>query len=100
MVSCINCADLSRSPRRMSSRSRLAKILRLKKKQPARVLDLFAGCGGFSLGFAAAGFDIVGALEIDPLAAQSHALNFCTNASPMNSEEHAKPRDITKVEPE
>ena len=84
----------------MSQRSRLAKILRLREKQPARVLDLFAGCGGFSLGFAAAGFDILGALEIDPLAAKSHALNFCEGVGTAQFEEHAKARDITSAEPE
>src|SRR5690348_3440640 len=43
---------------------------------PLRVLDLFAGCGGLSLGFKAAGCEIVAAVEIDELAARSHAMNF------------------------
>jgi predicted RNA methylase len=43
--------------------------------------DLFSGCGGLSLGFQAAGCDIVAAMEIDALAAQSHAINFHRGAS-------------------
>ncbi|ABL77825.1 DNA cytosine methyltransferase [Thermofilum pendens] len=40
------------------------------------VLDLFAGAGGFSRGFAEEGFSIVGAVEVDPLAAEAFRLNF------------------------
>jgi DNA (cytosine-5)-methyltransferase 1 len=68
-------------------------------KRP-RVLDLFAGCGGLSLGFQAAGCDIVAAMEIDELAARSHAINFCKNKPDEEIEHHAKPRDITKIDPE
>ncbi|MBV5261228.1 DNA cytosine methyltransferase [Synechococcus moorigangaii CMS01] len=39
-------------------------------------IDLFAGCGGMSLGVEAAGFDIVAAVEIDPIHALVHELNF------------------------
>src|SRR3989304_5851397 len=56
-----------------------AKIKRLISDPSARLrgLDLFAGCGGLSLGFQAAGVSIVAAMEIDDLAARSHAINFC-----------------------
>lgn len=38
-------------------------------------IDLFAGCGGFSLGFRAAGFHSLAALEWDPIAAHSYLIN-------------------------
>jgi len=62
-------------------------------------LDLFAGCGGLSLGFQAAGFKIVGAVEIDPVAARSYALNFFRNSPKREQETHARARDITAVSP-
>jgi DNA (cytosine-5)-methyltransferase 1 len=43
-------------------------------------IDLFAGAGGLSLGFEQAGFDIVAAVELDPIHAATHEFNFpnCT----------------------
>jgi len=67
---------------------------------PLRTLDLFAGCGGLSLGFHAAGFQIVAAVENDPFAARSHALNFFRGLPQEVIEHHAQARDITTVDPE
>lgn len=40
-----------------------------------KVLDLFAGAGGFSLGFQLAGYEIVGAIELDEWAAKTFQFN-------------------------
>jgi DNA (cytosine-5)-methyltransferase 1 len=43
-------------------------------------IDLFSGAGGLSLGFEQAGFDVVAAVEYDPVHAATHLFNFprCT----------------------
>jgi DNA (cytosine-5)-methyltransferase 1 len=68
-------------------------LARVARGEPPRVLDLFSGAGGLSLGFQRAGFRIDAAVEIDPLAARTHARNFHTG-------EDAVARDITWTEPE
>ena len=65
------------------------KLARLRAGGKPRVLDLFAGCGGLSLGFRAAGFEIAAAVENDPNAARSHGTNFHNGAA-----DHSKARDI------
>jgi DNA (cytosine-5)-methyltransferase 1 len=39
-------------------------------------VDLFAGAGGLSLGFEQAGFDVLAAVEYDPIHAATHEFNF------------------------
>ena len=78
-----------------------SKIERLRLGGKPRVVDLFAGCGGFSLGFERAGFEIWAGIEIDPEAASSHAVNFHGASIPGNHDEricHA--RDIAQLDPE
>jgi DNA (cytosine-5)-methyltransferase 1 len=72
------------------------KLERIKKGELPRVLDLFAGAGGLSLGFKTAGFEIIAALEIDEEASQTHALNFFKGHL---ESLHGQARDITKLEP-
>jgi DNA (cytosine-5)-methyltransferase 1 len=71
------------------------KVHRLRAGEKPRVLDLFSGCGGLSLGFHAAGFEIAAAVEFDPAAAVSHGLNFHPGEA-----RHAVARDITRLSPE
>ena len=73
------------------------KVAKKTLRPPARVaaranprpiaVDLFAGVGGLSLGFEQAGFDVVAAVEYDPIHAAVHKYNFpntsvvCADAS-------------------
>lgn len=41
-----------------------------------RLVDLFCGCGGFSLGAHQAGFDVAAAFDIDPVLTSSFSKNF------------------------
>ena len=47
----------------------------LRKDHPV-VLDLFAGAGGLSIGFKAAGFKVIGACELDEWACDMIKHNF------------------------
>lgn len=76
------------------------KIQRVRNGKTIRTLDLFAGCGGLSLGFASAGFSIIGAVEVDPKAAESHALNFHPQGNVLHESGKSKAIDITSVSPE
>ncbi|AGW13799.1 DNA cytosine methyltransferase [Megalodesulfovibrio gigas] len=75
------------------------KIDRLNNGGAPRVLDLFAGCGGISLGFHAAGYALCAAIEMDPVAAASHALNFFPHHDEAGRNRHARSRDIVLTEP-
>lgn len=63
-------------------------------------IDLFAGAGGLSLGFEAAGFHIAAALDIDPIHCATHAFNFpycktlCRDVSKVSGAEIRKLSDI------
>lgn len=89
--------DVSAEP--LTEDPRKQKLRRIRQGGSPRVLDLFAGCGGLSLGFQSAGFEIAGAVELDPVAAESHARNFYKNVS-AHQRLHAQARDITTTKPE
>lgn len=79
---------------RVRQKAVATKLARVRGGKPARVLDLFAGCGGLSLGFHAAGFTMAGAVEMDDLAARTHGRNFFPG-----NPRHAVPHDITATSP-
>ncbi len=65
--------------------------LRPDRSAAPAVIDLFSGCGGFSLGFRNAGFRIAGSVELDQSARATHAANF---------PEAAHFCDATRVDPD
>src|SRR5262245_41095981 len=46
-----------------------------RRKRRPTAIDLFSGCGGLTLGLDQAGFDVVGAVEIDPQAIETYKAN-------------------------
>lgn len=79
----------------MKNDLRPSKLARLRAGGRPRVLDLFSGCGGLSLGFHRSGCEIVAGVEKDPHAARSHAWNFHRDETEAWFELHARSRDIT-----
>ncbi|PTL77018.1 DNA cytosine methyltransferase [Vitiosangium sp. GDMCC 1.1324] len=75
------------------------KLDRLARGERPRLLDLFSGCGGLTLGFHRAGCEVVCGVEFDEHAARSHALNFHRHLPPELFEAHAAPKDITVTGP-
>jgi DNA (cytosine-5)-methyltransferase 1 len=74
-------------------------ILKLEvavKRGYFRTVDLFAGCGGMSLGFHRAKYRCVTAIELNDDARKSHEINFSRIAPP---EGYATYTDITKISP-
>ena len=72
---------------------RAKKLKRIQDKSAPRVLELCSGCGGMSLGLAAAGFELVAHVEHDAGAAESYALNFSPPAR-VNIDAWSKARDM------
>lgn len=69
-ISSLELSDLSDDARV------LGKLRRIQDGGKVRYVDIFAGCGGISLGFLTAGFLPVGSIEYDFWAAKSHGTNF------------------------
>lgn len=69
------------------------KLRRIQSGGEIRYADMFAGCGGISLGFLTAGFLPVASIENDPWAAKSHGANFGPRSTGGDRPAHHVPRD-------
>lgn len=70
-------------------------VKRVKQSGSPTVIDLFCGCGGFSLGFERAGFRVVAALDSDP-----HAIHTYKRNRPEMAEQAIIQGDLTQLSPE
>jgi DNA (cytosine-5)-methyltransferase 1 len=71
------------------------KLRRIQGGGSPRYMDMFAGCGGISLGFLTAGFTPVASIENDPWAAKSHGANFARWSLHGDHPAHHDPHDAT-----
>jgi DNA (cytosine-5)-methyltransferase 1 len=76
------------------------KLSRLREGQPLRVVDLFSGCGGMSLGLHRAGYQLLGGVEINARAIETHTNNFFRGSDKETFARHNTPRDIQKFTPD
>lgn len=72
----------------------LAKVRRIRSGGAPRVLELASGCGGLSLGFERAGFELTAHVELDPVAARTYAVNLGREHGP--GDPWASPRDMLR----
>lgn len=86
--------------------SRLSKNFALSQPEESNVpaptfLDLFCGCGGFTLGMLRAGFNCLAAIDLDSQAMATFRVNLVDgNHRSLATPVHALERDLTKFAPD
>lgn len=75
------------------------RLARLRAGEPPRVIDLFSGCGGMSLGLKRASYAILSGVEVNRQAVTTYARNLLKEADEETLAVHATPRDITTFSP-
>ncbi|ELR97485.1 DNA cytosine methyltransferase [Gloeocapsa sp. PCC 73106] len=68
------------------------------QRRPIAV-DLFAGAGGMSLGFERAGFDVLAAVEVDPIHCATYQYNFPVGKVICQDASQIKATDIRRLSP-
>jgi DNA (cytosine-5)-methyltransferase 1 len=74
--------------------STAAKKIKKRRRRPVRVLtvvDVYAGCGGVTTGLKKAGFQVVAAIDNDPIACETYRLN--------HPEVEMFERDVRRIRP-
>lgn len=74
------------------------KLARIRAGGSIRYMDMFAGCGGISLGFLTAGFTPIASVEWDLWAAKSHGANFGRHSPGGDQPAHHVARDATTAD--
>lgn len=64
----------------------------MKSQKKFSHIELFAGCGGLSLGLEKAGFELKLANELSPMAAETFAYNFFNENFEQLAQENEKPK--------
>src|SRR5688572_18055319 len=63
-------------------------------------LDLFCGCGGFTLGMIRSGFRCLAAVDSDPVAIETLEANFAASNAGVPGIDHILQADLTQLRPQ
>lgn len=77
-----------------------ARLAQIQAGEPLRVVDLFSGCGGMSLGLKRAQYHVLGGVEMNSQATRTYTRNLFREVSEQECTIHATPHDITDFPPE